>query len=446
MVPARALLAVLAAAGIALASGIGFTGPVVLSGEVPVIDAPYNWQSGLYAPSMAQVVGVSNLFHEAAFFGAAGLADALTRRPVPNILTRDIAGAAFLVASANVPFGLTWAHEEFHRAVLHNRGVNSYDDVYNFPFFSTLVSVSRVSDSALERLKANYPADLVRAHEAGYEAQQQVVAALERGDFFHDRLRALGLNQFYWWYSDVENIAYVGLCTSAGLDSLTDRLNREEGANVAKRDFTGFDFTAWTYDLFRPDEPYAARGVHPSGVGINRYIKHSDLTAEEQRWLEREFVLSFASLVDPMLIGFGGVAVGGAIANARLTHHLTSFGHSMDVNVLLRRGDAGLAVTLASQQNRVAYFPGLRLDAIGWPVGSWQLSPSIAFWLQPRDQRADAHQSVPGVLVSLRADYPVTGWLRAGAEVEAKTRGWVAGNVYLDQSVSVRTWLSVLVR
>ena len=443
---ARVLPIALALAGIALAGRMSLGGPVGLSGELPVIDAPFNWQSGLYAPSMAQAVGVSNLFHEAAFFGAARLADALTSRPVPNILARDIAGAAFLVAAANVPFGLTWAHEEFHRAVLYNRGVSSYDDVYNFPFFSTLVSVSRVSDSALERLKADYPADLVRAHEAGYEAQQMIVSALERDDFLHGRSGTMGLNQLFCLYSDVENIAYVGMCTSAGLDSLTDRLNREEGADVAKRDFTGFDFTAWTYDLFRPDEPYAARGVHPSGVGINRYIKHSDLTAEEQRWLEREFVLSFASLVDPMLIGLGGMAVGGAMANARLTHHLTSFGHSMDVNVLLRRGDAGLVVTLASQQNRVAYFPGLRLDAIGWPVGSWQLSPSIAFWLQPRDQRADAHQSVPGGLVSLRADYPVTGWLRTGAEVEAKTHGWVPGDVYLDPNVSARAWLSVLVR
>ena len=269
---------------------------------------------------------------------------------------------------------------------------------------------------------------------------------MERDEFVHGRLRALELNQFYWWYCGVDNITYVGICTSADLDSLTGRLNREEGTDVAKRDFTGFDFTAWTYDLFRPDEPYEARGAHPSGVGINRYIKHSDLTAEEQRWLEREFVLSFASLVDPMLIGFDGVAVGSATVNARLTHYLTSFGHSVDVDILIRCGDAGLVVALASQENRVAYFPGLRLDAIGWPVGRWQLSPSVAFWLQPRYQRADARQPVPGGLVSLRADYPVNGWLRAGAEVEAKTRGWVPGNVYLDPNISARAWLSVLVR
>jgi len=53
---------------------------------------------------------------------------------------------------------------------------------------------------------------------------------------------------------------------------------------------------------------------------------------------------------------------------------------------------------------------------------------------------------VPGGLVSLRADYPVTGWLRTGAEVEAKTRGWVPGNVYLDPNISARAWLAVLVR
>ncbi len=38
-------------------------------------------------------------------------------------------------------------------------------------------------------------------------------------------------------------------------DSTHDAV-REEGADVKRRDFVGLDFTAWVYDLFRPDEPY----------------------------------------------------------------------------------------------------------------------------------------------------------------------------------------------
>jgi plastocyanin len=43
-------------------------------------------------------------------------------------------------------------------------------------------------------------------------------------------------------------------------------------------------------------------------------------------------------------------------------------------------------------------------------------------------------------------DYRQAGRLGAFAEVEAKTPGWVSGNVYLDRNVSVRTGVTVTFR
>src|SRR6185369_11033773 len=106
------------------------------------------------------------------------------------------------------------------------------------------------------------------------------------------------------WLAKVNSILYVYTSGTSNADGLTDEVNAKEGANVPKRDFTGLDFTAWVYDLHRPDEPYAARGVHPSGVGIDRYIRYSDLSDAEKSYLRLQGYLQVLNLIDPNLFGF----------------------------------------------------------------------------------------------------------------------------------------------
>src|SRR6185503_15319227 len=95
-----------------------------------------------------------------------------------------------------------------------------------------------------------------------------------------------------------------------GSEPTTEEQNRKEGTNVPTRDFTGLDPDGWVYDLFRPDEPYAARGIHPSGVGIDRYRSESDFTPRERRYLRRQARLSWLNLLNPQLIGLYGFDVG----------------------------------------------------------------------------------------------------------------------------------------
>jgi hypothetical protein len=45
-----------------------------------------------------------------------------------------------------------------------------------------------------------------------------------------------------------------------------------------------------------------ARGTHPSGVGIDRYVKYSDLTGEEQDFLKKQAYLSLLNFIDPQII------------------------------------------------------------------------------------------------------------------------------------------------
>jgi len=81
------------------------------------------------------------------------------------------------------------------------------------------------------------------------------------------------------------------------MDIDTDNIMNNEGTNILIRDFVGMDFTSWVYDLFRPNEPYTNRGIHPSGVGIKRYIKTSDLTKEEQSYLKLQGFLSLFNFI-----------------------------------------------------------------------------------------------------------------------------------------------------
>src|SRR6185295_15238755 len=135
----------------------------------------------------------------------------------------------------------------------------------------------------------------------------------------------------------------------------TDTMNLEDGADVKRRDFTGHDFTAWVYDLHRPDEPYSARGVHPSGVGIDRYIKPSDLSSGEFAYLRRQGRLQLLNLIDPFMFGLHEVTLdvhGTPMRmNANIGHLLTSFGRTIDTNIFVARGGAKVMVTMHAYAN-----------------------------------------------------------------------------------------------
>ena len=453
------------------AARLAWGAPSVVTADMLLIDARFDFQSEgpqLYVaspwnPSIAQAVGLGVAFHEVSFYGIDRGIDWLghKRRDSASCsreklnLAEGATGVAFLALTSFTPLGLSWVHEESHRAVLSYRGVASHDDLDDFPLFSLNTSVSRVSDSDLVRFKRLYPHDLVRAEEAGYEGQQQFVTQMERVGFTNGEPYPAGLPLLAYWYSDLSNLLYLGVCTTSLADSLSAAFSRAEGARAESQDFDGLDYTAWTYDLFRPDEPYAGRGTRPSGIGINRYITRAVLTPAERAFLKQEFYLSLTSLLDPLLIGYSGITLGrsnldsasrpdvaepiAACANVR--PYLTSFGDAITLNFMFKQGQRSLYASLLSQKNRVAWFPGLDVQVVGLPLGSGsrapRFSPRLMLWTQPRGQVFTTRSATPGGLVSVEIDWPLCRASRVGAQVEAKTSGWVAGNVGLGPAVDV---------
>jgi len=98
--------------------------------------------------------------------------------------------------------------------------------------------------------------------------------------------------------------------------------------------------------------------------------------------------------------------------------------------------------------NQVGLFPGVELEVLRIGVADVAGAPLVidargSAWLQPERLRFDSGHRVPGGLASLRASWGGPRTIEPYLEVEAKTRGWVAGDVYLDRNLSVRTGLIV---
>ena len=423
--------------------------PARLRFELPLVDAPFSIANGLSLPSMQQSLAVTEAFYEGAHYG---IQRSIGRGRLRTPLNR-VATALFDYYTIAVPFGDVWLHEEFHRAGLSRRGISSYNDTYALSLGATTISVSDIADEDLVRLKSRHPAEFVRLAAAGIEGEYELLSRLQRSRFFHDSPAS---HTALAWLTKFGTIGYVMSGADSTDGDILEIYQQKESEGMSARDAVGHDFLSWVYDLSRPDEPYPNRGTHPSGDGIDRYVALSDLTPEERGYLERQGKLSILNLVDPTLFGLSGVTVPNAFGrgpmklNVVLGHQLTSFGHTVATNLFVRQGRANVFAIVNRYANAERTFTGVDVRLLDWPVQAlgrtFAVSPRVSAWQQPVGQRFRAAKADLGGLAALRVDYREAGRLGAFVEVEAKTSGWVSGNVYLDRNVSVRTGVTVTFR
>jgi hypothetical protein len=414
--------------------------------ELPAVDLPFQTANGGSWPSMGQSMWVTADLYQGIHYGLGQLADPYSPRVWKQLLGMAMIGV-FDALTMTVPGLLAWQHEEWHRAVMSWRGVGSYNDVYRLHLTDSIINVSHVSDDDLVRLKAQHPADQVRLSMAGIEGNYAEAQTLENIQFFNGTRT---WNTFLLWLLYIGNTGYIYECASLDSDKTTREQQAKEGADVARRDFTGLDCDGWTYDLFRPDEPYAARGPDPSGVGINRYRSYSQLAPAEQAFIRKQYHLSLLNFVDPNLLGVHRLRWPWLVRgqpvdfNLALRYMPAAFGYDLRVDLFLQRTEAlNLLVSLHGYFNQGGPYPGLELQLFRLPAGTaWRkpvvLGLRVAGWLQPERLRYDASAVDPGGLVALRAGLGLVPAFEPYVEVEAKTAGWVAGNVFLDRNVSAR--------
>ena len=419
--------------------------------DMPLAELPYQQTTvsttgGFFPsymnPGMGFSLALSCDFYTAAHWGLKNIN--FSQEPSSQARWSRLAIYGFDLISSWLPFSNSWLHEEYHRAVMTRRGVNSFDEVLLCRIGSTVISVSHETDEDMAMLCDQYHPDFIRLMSAGLEGQTQQNVRMHRDEFFyHQHLN----HEVILLTNALNNTAYIAMCGWGWGDKDTRAMNANE-PTIEERDFTGMDLMAWAHALFNPDTRYSERGTHPSGTGIDRYITTEDLSPEAIRYLRRQTFVDLINCVSPLMIGIsrfdlGDLWGGRLYGNFSLRHYLTSFGDDNSLELLfqlLRHEQQPLNayLVLHNYNNYQHPFAGLEAGIVDLPLwdGRLLLSSNLHGWLQPESFLSG--KALPGGSVSLRlaanlsqGDNPYALCIPY-VEVGYKTQGWVAGNVYLD--------------
>ncbi|WP_207421130.1 hypothetical protein [Desertivirga brevis] len=432
--------------------------------DFPIVDAPYlNYASQTvnggerkpgsflksYAnPSMHQSLAITTDVYTAVHYG---IKNGLNKLPNTSRLKKRLSWSAHYLADFILmysPLGGGWLHEEFHRSVMTVGRVNSFNDMNKFPIGATTVAVSHVEDGDLVRFKAADPRSFIRMQVAGIEGEYLMIDRLQRSNFFSQQKLPF---EAQYILTTLNSALYVLACSNSKIaDAETAAMNKREG-DVEVRDFTGLDFNGWAYDLFRPEEPYTARGVHPSGVGIDRYRTTNDLEPQQLDYLKTQGKLQFLNFLSPMMFGVRSITLGktGLKGNFAVRHLLTSFGNDISLNVYLMNQWHRASFSYHRYQNYNKGFSSIEGLLKDEPVDLTNrtkllFTPRVILGMQPLGQDFMTRKSSFLGFASLRTvlDYLSTKW-SPYLELDAKTPGWVAGNEFLGQKLTARLGLEV---
>lgn len=392
-------------------------------------------------PAMSQSLNIASSFNS------------LTREGLYRLMTKNAStkpfyrySVALVDAITYLPIPLTsgWMHEEFHRAVFAKHGGYSYNEMNNFPIGKTSISVLDVSDDDLIKVKHASPQDMVRMSEAGIEGEYLLANNINKTAFFYNA-KSISLTPLL---VALNSSLYVILCSGKNIDKETDNIYKEEGSNIKKRDLLGLDFLSYTYDLFRPNEPYQNRGVHPSGVGIDRYIKRSQLTPSELSYLKQQGILQLINFINPISFMCTSFTIrdnkngDDTRANLYFNHWLTAFGYDISTTALLHYNKNNYAFSFHNYVNYNKWFPGLEFETYNYMIGlnkikkPFPVSIRIMAWVQPEEQLFFSKKAQFGGLIEAKIYYPINKYFYPYISITAKTNGWVAGNVYLEPNIS----------
>lgn len=358
-----------------------------------------------------------------------------------NPLVGRLVSYAFDFLASYLPLGSGWVHEEYHRAIMTLRGVDSFDEILLFPIGASTVSVSHETDEAMTILHDRYPSDFLRLNTAGAEGETHWIQETQRKDFFYHRTL---YHEFGYIFNIIGNTSYVNACQEKETDMNVKEMMEKE-KDIENHDFTGMDFSAWAFELFHPGNRYVERGIHPSGKGIHRYIMYDQIGDEGLAYLKKESRLELLNFVSPMILGIDRFKLfttkkGDWYGNFSLRHYMNNFGDDISLDLLLESPDWKFFVTPHLFSNWKHSFPGLEAGFVDRHFFGDHLKMNASFqiWNQPEDFYASSGKL--GGSLSFDAIMSF-GRLEPYVSACAKTAGWQAGNVYLDDNFSWRLGL-----
>ncbi|MBS1771247.1 MAG: hypothetical protein JST82_00200 [Bacteroidetes bacterium] len=408
---------------------------------------------GMQYQSMQQATQISTGIAQTVNWGVTQIPILKKHKIWKRVFNFTLAGVLDIGVIGNY-YGAGWAHEEFHRNAMVVNYTNSFNPLTvnkrEGLTSNGLASVAYVLDTNLVLLKKNNNPGLVRLEAAGMEGQVYGISRMQQQDFFYDSR----LPNFLYYIFSAQNVhQYLKVCTNR--DELTKKTEEQmanEGSKQELRDFCGLDPAAWAYDLWHPNEAYAARGLNPYGNGYDRYIKGSDLTDEQISWLKKQARLSslnYFGLIDFRISELffkknKGLKTFRAALAGR--YYPTSFGNSIGIDLMTSISKYNIFVSPHLNQNLSHNFPGIEAMLFEYPVKmgnqKFLATVDVIADLQPKDQSfftaTGAFTGYANIMLKWKANkfiYPYIG-------VSGKTKGWVRGNPFLDDKMGFEFGLS----
>lgn len=387
--------------------------------------------------SMTQSTDMARNLHGSLYYGHNVLWNQLvkptnTKKYMLNRVLANVTALATDYLAIKLPYGYAFQHEEFHRSVLTTRHIYSYDEVWDFGK-GLDIAVTRVKDEDLIYLKKNFPADQVRLSAAGVEGEYKYLQRMREDNFFKQKgYPMVGLSLL----GTLHAINYVNLPFTQRFNAITDSIMVHDKNNILARDFTGYDFSAWVYDLFTPDEAYEARGVWPDGIGIKRPVKESDLTPEMKSFLKQTGNMQYLNLVSPFMIGINRLQLKpGYYFNFALRSVPASFGYYAGGDFYMDFNNRKMMVSLGINKSKNLTLPSLAIayyEIVKTTGTRFNTNLQLSGWMQPKNQMFAADKAALGISVGAQPRYAITERFSLIADLAYKTKGWLFGNPYLD--------------
>lgn len=299
-------------------------------------------------------------------------------------------------------------------------------------------------------MKQESNANFVRMSSSGGESQIMLTERLQQQNFFHNSklpITFLSLFNIGNLTTYMQNTSNKEGVTEESLDLIA-----VEGSDQSVRDFTGFDYTAWAYDLFNPDEAYSERGLNPNGNGYDRYIYGDKLTEEQYSWIEKQAKLANLNFLSPAMFFISSITLkkysnGEKLrANFSGRYYPTSFGNSVGVDFMINKGDLNIFVAPHINQNFNNNFPEIEALIYEYPIqigdNNFLATPRTIIGLQPENQEFMTSNGDFFGLASLDLFWEVNKYFLPFIAMEGKTKGWTKGNVFIDKQISFKLGLS----
>jgi hypothetical protein len=399
--------------------------------------------------SMEQSFQITNAIAQSMHWGIAQI-PVFKKRPILQKVTQALITipAELLIGKF---YGNSWRHEEGHRAILANSYVYSYNPlgVFNKKPSSgstNVASVSYLLDTNLVMMKENNNANFVRMSTVGVETEISALNKMQRNTFFYGQKT---INSFNYFLDAFGVSDYMKTCGNKEKSTkFTQELMALEGSNQNLRDFTGLDFTAWAYDLFNPTANYSERGLNPNGNGYDRYIYGDKLTTEQYDWLKKQANLSYLNFISPAMVFINEIKLKNDVSfNFSGRYYPTSFGNQIGIDLFFKNSKYNIFVSPHLNQNYENNFFGIEAMVFEKPVKIKQhqflATARVVADLQPKNQRFKTSSADFTGLAELNVIWKASKHFYPYISVEAKSKGWIAGNAFLDERISIKAGLSV---